>query len=385
MTTQRCKGLNVHIYPSSFCHETRIQRITSSLAQRGIFDAIWAIGVSSDSLSPLEVLTPGVLLHRVGVSTNRSTLLHKLLSFAIFYLAVLRLLGRQRVVCVNAHSLSVLPLAGIIKLTKGCALVYDTHELETESHGSHGIRKIFGKLTEWLFIKFVDRVFCVGDLISEWYEANYGIPAPCTILNSPNFSMPARGGYLRGLYRLSDDIRIFVYVGLFAADRGISELLECFERQRADRSVIVFIGYGEFEDRIKSSGVYGHTVFCHPPVEEAELGSILGSADFGVCIVIPSCLSYDYCMPNKLFQYLGSGIPVIVSPCRSLSSFVMRNHVGVVATGWSSDCLASALKKAHEADYHSLSAGARELGLTLSWSAQEDTLIAEYRRLGFGP
>jgi glycosyltransferase involved in cell wall biosynthesis len=43
------------------------------------------------------------------------------------------------------------------------------------------------------------------------------------------------------------------------------------------------------------------------------------------------CQSYRYCLPNKIFEYLQAGLPIITSPLPVLSKFVGSQGIGVVS------------------------------------------------------
>ena len=67
----------------------------------------------------------------------------------------------------------MLPLAVLVKLWKGCALVYDPHELETETAGLHGVRQSVARTVERCLIGFADAVCVVNRSIEAWYVARY--------------------------------------------------------------------------------------------------------------------------------------------------------------------------------------------------------------------
>ena len=63
------------------------------------------------------------------------------------------------------------------------------------------------------------------------------------------------------------------------------------------------------------------------PVPHEQVTSITQQADLGIAPIQNVCLSYYYCAPNKVFEYLLGGIPVIGSNfpelkkmCKSSSS-----------------------------------------------------------------
>lgn len=47
-------GWNIHVYPSAFTHESRILKITKTLAGFGIFERIVMLCVHYDGLAEIE-------------------------------------------------------------------------------------------------------------------------------------------------------------------------------------------------------------------------------------------------------------------------------------------------------------------------------------------
>ena len=48
-------------------------------------------------------------------------------------------------------------------------MIYDTHELETETNELRGIKSL-AKIVEFIFINTVDHVFVVSENIADWYK-----------------------------------------------------------------------------------------------------------------------------------------------------------------------------------------------------------------------
>ena len=52
------------------------------------------------------------------------------------------------------------------------------------------------------------------------------------------------------------------------------------------------------------------------------------SADLGVAPIENTCLSYYYCSPNKLFEYVIAGIPVIASNFPEMKKIILKYDIG---------------------------------------------------------
>lgn len=375
------KGINIHLYPSNFLHESRIEKIADVLGKLALFRAIWLIGVREPDLPAEESFSEIVTLFRLGRPTMRTSLTAKLSAFVRYYIDTLRLLRQERVTCINAHSLSVLPLAVALKYWKNCALIYDTHELETETHSLRGLRQRFAKVVENTFVRRSDAIFCVSDEISEWYESRYRVKRPVTILNSPNSESAPQSEYLRNKFNLRQGQKIALYLGVIEPGRSVELLVETFEQREDDSVVVIFVGYGSLVGFIKASPAYGRTVFFHPAVPRSQIVAIAASADLGLCLISPSCLSYDNCMPNKLFEYLMSGLPVIVSPCASLIKFVDHHRVGFSLDELSQSAVAAQILSFVATDLNEMKQRARALALQNSWEMQATRLRIEYQKI----
>jgi len=111
--------------------------------------------------------------------------------------------------------------------------------------------------------------------------------------------------------------------------RGVEETILAFEMVCTDH-VLVFMGYGELEDYIKEKAKLVSNVFFHPAVSQKDLMSYTSSADFGICFAPNFCLSYDYSLSNKIFEYTQARIPIISSNLSEIRRYIETNNLGFV-------------------------------------------------------
>lgn len=148
-----------------------------------------------------------------------------------------RLTGRP-IACVNAHSLAVLPLAARLKRQHGAMLIYEPHELETETSETRGLRRPLSKLAERRLIGEADAVICVSDTIAQWYRREYGLSNVHVFRNIPDVSLsaaPVAGGRLRDRCGVSDDAILFIYQGSLTKYRQVEQYLHVFSRVPPNR------------------------------------------------------------------------------------------------------------------------------------------------------
>ncbi len=378
--------LNVHIYPSVLTNESRILKITASLSDHAVFAQIAVIGLWKAGLDRHTEVTKGVAFIRIPARSPAWLVgvVARLLKAISWHAGVLASLRGKSVTCINCHSLAVLPLSVLIKWWKRCTLVYDPHELETETRGLKGRLQWFARRVEHALIGQADGVCVVNASIARWYEQRYRLGKVWVVRNVPVrvASSPASSGRLRQRIGLPAgfDGKLFIYQGLLAPGRGVDVLIDAF--RQLPRHHLVFMGYGELQDRILAASAELANVHFVPAVPPDEIRDYTCDADAGIALIENECLSYYLCLPNKLFEYAHSGIPSIVSDFPEMASFIRDT-----GCGWTTAPDATALV----ALIHSLDPQAWEerrkqaaaCGNLHGWQEEEPALLDMYAELGF--
>jgi glycosyltransferase involved in cell wall biosynthesis len=321
---------NVHIYPTAFRHESRILRITGSLAGAQVFDRFEVYAMWDEGLPVEEFIDAKRSVWRMRSRIPRKMgLIAKMLRFCEWTVrGVMRSRNRQ-LACVNPHSVSALPMAVCLKLLKRCHLVYDTHELETETVEAHGVRKLLGKIVERALIPFADKVVVTTDGYAEWYRSHYKLTNVVTIKNYPLRAdrSISSNRTLRDDCNLKPNDILFVYQGLIARARGIELLLDVFSRLEPKKH-IVFLGFGKLLPLVEEYAAKCSNIHFRPGVKPLEVVAYISSADVGVSLIEHACLSYYHTLPNKVLECLSAGVPVIVSNFPDMGALVTKFDCG---------------------------------------------------------
>lgn len=379
---------NIHIYPSPLTHESRILRITDALAKAEIFDQIEIYGVSTRGLpdrQPVDAKRTFLRYPRKLFGTNDGFIAKvvKTLEWSGRILASLR--GRK-ITCVNAHSLAVLPLCYLASRMTGARLIYDTHELETETTGYKGVRQKLGRMIEKRLITRCDDVFVVSDTIADWYANRYGIARPQVIRNIPQFSAgtsaPRVQSDLRGKMGVNPDDLLFVYQGGFIAGRGIERLLRVFAQMPANMHLMC-MGSGPLRDQIAAAAAAQPNIHLLPPVAPHEVLGYTKVADVGICLTDNSCLSHYYSLPNKVFEYLHAGLPIIVNPLLEQQRIIEQQQCGWVAPENDED-LSAMLRGITRETLWARQAGVKQAATAFDWGNEAAKLVQRYRSLKLG-
>jgi len=320
--------MNVHLYPSDFTSESRILKITEAITAEGIFDRVLMLGTWRGGLPRTQEVDSRSEIRRLGRSKAGGNLLRKVCGTLDWYRAVWRELRGQRVDCLNCHALPILPLCIALKWRHRSILVYDTHELETESAVSIGVRKPIMKLLERACMHFVDATFVVGDRIGRWYRETYKID-PVVIKNMPRrVAIGTEPSDLRARCGIPREAVVFIYLGIVAPGRGIERTMELFEE--CPQFHVVFMGDGPLSKEVGRAHERHPNIHYVPAVPPADVAAVARGADVGIWLQTITCLSYAYASPNKFFEYLQAGLPVMVQD----DAVELRELIELHGIGW---------------------------------------------------
>ena len=363
---------------NNFTHDNRVLNENISLTNNGYKTVVVA---QYDKNLPLNEYISGIEVFRLKLLTKNwpKNIFFKIIKY--LELIIRFLISFNDADIYHCNDLEALPLGFLVKFifNRQARIVYDAHEYEIErSDIPKSVRPVF-HFIEGLLIKHADIVITVSESIAQEYERLYKINKPKLVLNCPRYNPIEKKNLFREELGIRDDQKIFLYQGALSALRGLKELLDCFSKMNDDKNVIVFMGDGPMEEEIKCCK--SKNVFYHKAVSPKDLLYYTSSADYGVFICDSICKSYYYCLPNKLFEYLHAGLPVIVSDLYELGDFVRRNKVGLVSRDTSINNIQKVIDDLLLLDYNDLSKNALEVAKKYCWENQERVLIAEYDKL----
>ena len=175
---------------------------------------------------------------------------------------------------------------------------------------------------------------------------------------------------------------VLVYMGLMELARGLDTLLHAIARlnEQGSNVFLQMIGGGRdlglLQERAQILGLGESQVRFHGYIpSHADALEIVGGADVGV---IPH-LANDWAnttIPNKLFDYMAAGIPVLTSDSKPCSRIVRQTGCGVVFRAADVDSLVEAVRRlASPKDRKRLgAAGISAVLEALNWEADTSRL-----------
>lgn len=375
-----------HLLFNPFTKESRVEKELHSLARMKEVDKIVVYCVSSPGLKSTENFNEKTTLLRVnkpfckfkGLIPNMSGV------FVWMYLTLRHLIDLKPNI-VHAHDLNMLPLGAVYKLLSGAKLVYDAHEFETEVQSTKGFKRIICLAIEGFFIQLADQVIVVSESIRQNYIHIYGVKSSSVILNCPK-KITNQETMDREIFRKKFSIpkehKICLYQGALIKGRGVEFLLEVFSRTEMKDYHLVFMGFGSLSQRIQETAAGFSNIHFHEAVPPQEILSYTKGADVGLCIIENVCKSYYFCLPNKLFEYIHAGIPILSSDLYELHQVVKNFGIGMTIT--STEDFLNSLKNIF-VSRNKIEANLRNAAEIFCWENEEQKLFQLYKKLGEVP
>jgi glycosyltransferase involved in cell wall biosynthesis len=237
---------------------------------------------------------------------------------------------------------------------------------------------------ERLFVRRCAAVITVSDGIADRLREFYGLArAPTVVRNLSDLPSPDGTPGLRTRLGVPADTPLILHQGAPAPGRGCEDLVRALAR--VARAHVVFLGdpdpgYDQhLRDVAQRAGV-APRVHLHPSVAPERLLSYTADADLGVSLLEDTCENHRLALPNKVFEYVAAGIPVLARGLPELSTLVEREQIGWVSTAFDTldEALRTCLEHAADADVGARLVRAQE---RLTWAKEREALLRVYDEL----
>lgn len=257
--------------------------------------------------------------------------LQRLVSYAEFVLKAFALAFRSRADVYEAHDLPALLPTVLAARLRGRPIVYRAHELYSETHAIVRFARFWRSLDR-ILVPRCDEVVTPEEHRSRIYHEEFGARRPpLTVLNCPPYRPPIESTKLRDELagRGVPASTIVLYQGLVDSMRCIEEIAEA--SRRFDEGIVLVIlggGFGAWSD--PAARLAGNErIVVLPRVPYDEVAPYTASADVGVLLYRNDCRNNYYCAPNKLFEYMMMGVPVLAPRFPGMTRLVEGSDVGM--------------------------------------------------------
>jgi glycosyltransferase involved in cell wall biosynthesis len=233
-----------------------------------------------------------------------------------------------------------------------------------------------------------DAVVTVNDAYADILARTLRIPRPAVVMNCPvRWTRPdPPPDRIRAVLGLPKTTAVALYQGALKTERGIEQAMDAI--LEVPDAVLVLLVYGDLRRWLTTRAAeppYAGHVYLLPPVPPSELLDWTASSDVMVMAIQPTTLNHRYTTPQKLFEAIAAGVPVVASDLPGMAEIVQATGAGILCDGTSPRSIATAIRSILEeppAGRAAIGARAREAAAeTYNWDRQVAVLFGVYERL----
>jgi glycosyltransferase involved in cell wall biosynthesis len=334
------KHVCMHIL-GNFRGDVRARRAAEALSQAGL--QVTIVDIGSESSHAIE-LQDGMVLKHMPVHRSFTTSRFKrrvlLRALWLFLRSSLYLL-HTRADCYHALDLPALPACYIAACLHRKPLIFESYELPlstlSKAEIDMGRRLLQALLAPVLrhIIPLCAGVIAVSPLIAREMSRRYPGANIIVVRNIPPYQAVIKSDLLRQHLRLGPQTHIALYQGHLQPDRGLDRLVRA-ARYLEPGIMVVIMGKGtpELQEqlcKLIASEEVANRVRILPPVPYEELLNWTASADIGLLLNPPDyALNVRLCLPNKLFEFLMAGLPLLTSQLDAVTDILEAHKIGQV-------------------------------------------------------
>ena len=251
-------------------------------------------------------------------------------------------------------------------------LVYDSHELFTEvpELSKRPFVKSFWTRVERTIFPKLRTVFTVSEPIAAHYSEKYGVHVH--VLRN----LPLRKDVQHSLALVN---KIILYQGAVNMNRGLEELV--LAMKHIDHAKLMIIGDGDvFQEveRLVLVNELSEKVQLLGKVPFEQLDALTQTATIGVSLEKGDSMSYHYSLPNKIFDYIKNGIPILVSALPETMKLVNQYGLGKTIESITPHNIAVTLQEmlSDEHELLRLSQNCKMAHQALNWEQEKEIIIS---------
>lgn len=359
-------------------HDQRVLKTCRSLSNMGW--SVYVLGRELADSKPLDIQFDG---SRLRLPFYRGALFYASLQVGLF-----RRLGRLKADAIWANDLDTLLPAYLCSRLSKIPLIYDSHEFFTEAAGLTGRpvqRGVWMILERFLFPK-LESVITVNDSIAQAYAKRYphargGMPLVVRNMPERHMELPEARDW-RAQLGIPVESTFLILQGAFLdQDRGVKQAVEAL-RHREDWTLVVVGAGAEYEWALGQVKSLSGRLICLPKMPFHELKSLTSAADIGLSLDLGVHGNYWMSLPNKLFDYIHAGIPVVASSMPEVKRIVETWDIGCIAPDHSPASIMQAVDEVVSKPISHWTKKCGEAARELHWEAEEKHIRLALEKAG---
>jgi glycosyltransferase involved in cell wall biosynthesis len=390
------------VWDADYPWDVRVEKVSRSLGREHEVHLVSRNG----KRRPVYELRDGLHIHRLPVRAWAPDRLHAALGFPAFFNPVwIRAIGRtarrQRARALVVRDLPLALTALLVGRTLRIpvvldmaenypAMIQDVWDAGRARFGDRLVRNPrFITLVERLSVRLADHVLVVVDESRDRLAA-MGVPSSkmSIVMNTPTVERWQEvGAAVEGRRETGAGGLVVAYLGLLEAPRGLGTAIQAMRdvRRRLPGARLVVIGSGRdepaFRDAAHQAGVRDVVEFLGW-LEYREALARLQRCDVGL-VPHHATTSWQTTIPNKLFDYMSLGKPVIVSNARPTERIVTEEGCGLVFRDRDAGALADAIVAMGDPAFRDACGrrGQDAIRRRYNWEADEQRLLSALRQV----
>jgi glycosyltransferase involved in cell wall biosynthesis len=284
-----------------------------------------------------------------------------------------------------------LPALGRLRRRHGGRTVYDSRDIYLHARMFDRVAAPWRRLYRWIerrWARSADAVITVNDAYADLLGDLLGVARPLVVMNCPERWIPPepRPDLIRERLGLPASTAVVLYQGNLMTERGIEQSMDAI--LEVPEAALVLMGYGGNRPEYAALAArppYAGRVHLIDPVPPDQLLPWTASADIMVMAIQPTTLNHRLTTPQKLFEALAAGVPVVASDLPGMATIVSATGAGELCDPTSPAAIALAIRSilarspAERADLRGRALAAAHD--TYNWESQLVVLRALYASL----
>lgn len=261
----------------------------------------------------------------------------------------------------HAHDLYMAHIGIAAAKKSGAHLVCDFHEWISENVSYNIGKKAFEPhsqeqkdIYKWLELETLRQASAVvtvcdsiADAIAEEFETKR---RPIVIRNIPAMNAEPTRIYppLKRQLGLPDDRFVLLWQGGTGPSRMIEPIIEAL--RYAPRCTLVIRGpsletYGGGYRAIARAGGFEDRLILLPPVPSRDVVAAARGADAGIWTLPNLCRNFTFALPNKIFEYIAAGLPLLAADYPEARRMAESHGVGLLFDPYDPKSIAAAINR----------------------------------------
>ena len=272
----------------------------------------------------------------------------------------------------------------LVKKFRRKNIVYDSHEYFVgvpELEGRPFVKNTWHKLERWIFPKLND-IITVNDSIAKLYKDEYNKDLT-VVRNIPSFQKQNEFKSKKELGIDENKFIILMQGSGINIDRGAEEAV--LAMKFINNAILYIIGDGDVIDilkiMVKENQLEQKVIFI-PKQPMDKLLQYTVHADIGLTLDKDTNINYRFSLPNKLFDYIHAGVPVIASSLVEVKKIIKQYDVGEIIENHNPEHIADKVNQliVDNARMKILKENCIIAAKSLNWEIEEKNLINVFEK-----